>query len=188
MISRQDLAKYPIGSFDYVLMHSIRQRQRGRGLSATFPHMREPRSALKLAKMFAYFTESGGEYLEGKIPEDYVCAECGVFGHKLWRDHAADTYLLCALCAAANQKKNIIDIDANGRWTSELATGNIMDQQIGNTETIGWFVPAVPIEDGSGYWSFSFVPRVARIWWYKLPTLPPDRDLSFLKAFSRKAE
>lgn len=44
------------------------------------------------------------------------------------------------------------------------------DESSGRTDTIGWRVPAVPTEDGEGFWGYSSVPPEGVAWWRALPT------------------
>lgn len=97
-------------------------------------------------------------------PADYKCCRCQVTGVKLWRDYEASPpiELFCAVCAANDQKKSIADIDTEGKRTGD--SGDRTDQ-------IGWYVPAVPDEEGLGYWGYTSVPQAGVDWWRALPTL-----------------
>lgn len=44
------------------------------------------------------------------------------------------------------------------------------ESDCGRTDQIGLFVPAVPLEDGRGYWGYSSVPTEGCQWWKNLPT------------------
>lgn len=148
---------------EYVAMHALWQHSRGRKPSAIFPFERNPQKALIWAKKHAYFPKSG-KYLNGVIPHNYKCGECGATGCKLWREYQTSSpNILCAKCAAKNQKKNIDDIDAEGMRSSDVG---------GRTDQIGWYVPAVPLEDNNGYWGYTSVPQPGCDWWKKLSTLP----------------
>lgn len=99
-------------------------------------------------------------------PAEYKCGKCGAIGCKLWRDYGERlvvTSLLCASCAAESQKKDISDIDADGLRRCEFG---------GRTNQIGWYIPAVPTEDFSGYWGIMSIPEIAYGWWRNLPTHP----------------
>ena len=40
------------------------------------------------------------------------------------------------------------------------------------TDQIGWYVPAVPDEQGMGYYWYTTVPPEGCEWWDRLPSLP----------------
>ncbi len=102
------------------------------------------------------------DYSNALTPADYKCAKCGGTGCKLWREYQMfSPQLLCAGCACDDQKKTN-NVDAEG-WRTE--DGRKLDQ-------IGWYVPAVPTEDGIGYWGYSSVPEAGANWWRALPTAP----------------
>ncbi len=54
-MTRSDVGKYPVGTAEYVVTHARYQKSRGRNLSATLAHWRNPLEALKIAEAFAYF-------------------------------------------------------------------------------------------------------------------------------------
>lgn len=97
----------------------------------------------------------------------YTCTRCKASDCKLWRRYQSfDITLLCAPCAAKDQNKSIEGIDADGRRPYK---------RTGRTDSIGWFVPAIPvdIEDpGKGFWGYTSVPDQLVEWWRGLPTLP----------------
>lgn len=159
---KKSMIVFKADTAEYVVLHALWQLSRGRKPSATFPFERNPQKALTLAIRLAYFPKSG-KYLNGVIPSDYKCNECGTTGCKLWRRYQSSPKLLCAKCAAKDQGKNIDDIDAKGMYSSE--NGGRIDQ-------IGWYVPAVPLEDLKGYWGYTSVPQPGCDWWDNLPTLP----------------
>ena len=100
-------------------------------------------------------------YLNGEVPENYICGVCGASNCKLWRPY--QTFIIelyCAECAAEDQNKCISDLDSDGRRTES-------HQKI---DSIGWLVPAVPTEEGDGYWGYTSVPEKGCQWWRKLPT------------------
>lgn len=105
---------------------------------------------------------NGVNYSSTTTPPEYKCGDCGTTGVKLWREYQTmQPNLFCAHCAAKDQGKSISGIDANGMRPSDL------DQ----TDQIGWLVPAVPDEEGVGYWGYTSVPEAGVNWWKKLPTL-----------------
>jgi len=103
-------------------------------------------------------------YASGQTPADYVCGTCGATNCKLWREfNTFGPTLCCAVCAAESQKKDISDIDDEGRFS---------DKHGFRCDQIGWRVPAIPDEEGVGYWGYSSVPQEGINWWRNLPTLP----------------
>lgn len=166
-MNKSELSKrFKPGTAEYVVMHHLWQKSRNRNSSAAFSWQPDPRKALAWAKKYAYFPETKtGAYLDGKVPEDYKCCECGAVGCKLWRDYGSysSLELVCCVCAAREQKKNIKDIDADGM----RSTGGRS-----RTDQIGWYLPAVPYEDGGGFWAYTSVPSLGCEWWRKLPTKP----------------
>lgn len=102
------------------------------------------------------------DYTKNETPEGYVCAKCGVIHIKLWREYqTVNPKLLCAKCASEDQKENIETMDEDGNFDWEY--GLKVDQ-------IGWYVPAIPDEEGVGYWGYTSVPENGIEWWRKLPT------------------
>lgn len=102
----------------------------------------------------------GIKYASGKAPDEYKCGECGATGCKLWREYQTFApRLLCAGCAMTDQKKTG-SVDADGFRVYEY----------GRTDQIGWYVPAVPDEEGIGYWGYTSVPSAGVAWWRALPT------------------
>lgn len=105
-------------------------------------------------------------YSKPATPANYKCARCGATNCKLWREYQTiNPQLLCARCTGKNQKIDISGIDSRGRIADKDFTGRRTDQ-------IGWYVPAVPDEEGVGYWGYTSVPQAGCDWWAKLPTLP----------------
>lgn len=106
------------------------------------------------------------DYSTTTVPADYKCAECQATNCKLWREYQTfSPQLLCARCAAKDQGKSIDSIDDQGRRLSELPVQERTDQ-------IGWYVPAIPTVDLSGYWGYASIPDEGEDWWRRLPTLP----------------
>lgn len=81
-------------------------------------------------------------------PPDYKCHACGVHGVRLWREYqTCMPRLLCRACAQVDQKRE-------HKWSEG--------------DQIGWYVPAVPDEEGVGYWGYTSVPIEGCRWWYRL--------------------
>lgn len=99
-------------------------------------------------------------YSDSIIPKKYFCSKCGKTHVKLWRRYqSVNLELLCAECASVNQQKDISTMDENGTCSGKL----------GSTDQIGWYIPAVPDEEGLGYWGYTSVPEEGVNWWKKLP-------------------
>jgi len=164
-MNKAQVRKFRPGTAEYVVMHARWQASRGRQPSATFCGIDNPVRALALATRMAYFPENG-EYLRGVELPNYKCSDCGASNCKLWRLYqSCRPELLCADCAAKDQKKDISNIDEHGRIPCDT-TGS------GRTDQIGWYIPAVPIEDGETYWGYTSVPEAGCEWWRKLTTKP----------------
>lgn len=200
-LSKSDVHRYPIGTPEYIVLHGMWQLSRGRKPSACFFWLKNPVKALSTARRLAYFPESG-VYLDGKVPEDYVCGECGASGIKLWREYQTfldNQSLRCLTCACREQDKVrtptedgcSLYTDKIHHWyrTAEMEpdwwTGydpkegppsNTIETktQRERTDQIGWRVPAVPTEDGT-YWGYTSVPTPGVDWWRKLPTFPVNK-------------
>lgn len=90
----------------------------------------------------------------------YRCTTCLRAGCKLWRRYqtiASCTPLLCCACTEQQQQQ---------RKFNEA-----------ESDTIGWFVPAVPdtipcddwkLKDGTGWWGYTSVPQPMVDWWKQL--------------------
>jgi hypothetical protein len=100
-------------------------------------------------------------YNKPGTPNKYRCDNCKVTHVKLWREYQTQfPNLLCCDCAAKGQKKDISGIGLDGYRPSEY----------GRTCQIGWYVPAIPDEEGLGYWGYTSVPQEGIDWWQALPT------------------
>ena len=99
----------------------------------------------------------GVDYSKNKTPRDYKCSKCGATGVKLWRTKYQTT-LLCADCAAKEEGEDISTLDSNGKHLNDMGS---------NTRQIGLFLPAIPTEDGIGFWTSA--PKSGWNWWRKLP-------------------
>jgi hypothetical protein len=103
---------------------------------------------------------NGVNYASGTVPPDYRCASCGAHGCKLWRPYQTTMpRLLCVVCAEQDQ-------------------GDRLDTS--SSDQIGWYVPAVPMEEGDGFWGYTSVPAAGVAWWKSLPmALPMPKPLEF---------
>lgn len=105
------------------------------------------------------------DYASREVPPTYKCGTCNATNCKLWRDYQTSLQhqeLYCATCAGKAQKKEVSDMDAEGRRTSR---GH-------KTDTIGWLVPAVPSEENDNFWGYTSVPENGVQWWRGLPSFP----------------
>lgn len=117
------------------------------------------------------------DYKSGDVPRRYKCSVCGVRGVKLWREtaHFPPFALECVRCAVKSQRepgassiaRTPIRVTHEGRVHGAYEHGGASDQ-------IGWRVPAVPDEEGVGYWGYSSVPRAGVDWWKRLPLVHVD--------------
>jgi hypothetical protein len=97
----------------------------------------------------------GISYASGAAPDAYRCGKCGAHGVKLWREYQTiSPKLLCVACAEQDQGRR-------------LETGP------GACDQIGWYVPAVPDEEGAGFWGYTSVPSAGVAWWKGLPMALP---------------
>jgi hypothetical protein len=100
------------------------------------------------------------DYTGNNVPAGYVCGTCGAHGVKLWRVYQTmHITLRCATCAATESKVDIQDMGPDGKYTSDL----------GRTNSIKWYVPAVPDEECETYWGYTSVPQLGVEWWKRLP-------------------
>jgi hypothetical protein len=114
-------------------------------------------------------------------PDGYRCATCNAFGCKLWRESnvfSNHVTLLCCDCAALEEKKDVMSIDANGKRETEYGD---------RTDQIGWHIPAVPTEEGDTYWGYTSVPKEGCDWWRALPTRLTSTDRRTLVAMFTRA-
>ena len=105
-------------------------------------------------------------YASGECPKGYACQGCGAKGVKLWRRYQTcldGQDLYCAACALASQKE-AGPVDGDGYRVGKY----------GETDQIGWLVPAVPTEDGKTFWGYTSVPEPGVVWWRRLPTGASD--------------
>lgn len=108
------------------------------------------------------------DYTKTAVPANYKCVKCGAIGCKLWRDSGpfSTCQLLCCDCAAKEADKDIGNMDDGGKFVDPK------DEFAIKSDNIGIYVPAVPDEQGTGYWGYMYVPRAGCEWWRKLPTRP----------------
>lgn len=95
--------------------------------------------------------------------EEYKCGNCGKTNCKLWRDVSLNLHLLCCDCAAKKEGKSVADIDERGFRQSDVVPDS-------RTNQIGYYVPAIPTEDGGGFYGYTDVPPASSAWWDGLPT------------------
>lgn len=94
----------------------------------------------------------------GAVPPGYHCASCGAHVVKLWRPYHGVGPLRCVACAEQHEGKRLA---AGGREPSDQ---------------IGWYIPAVPLEDGLSFYGYTSVPDAGVAWWKALPmALPTPR-------------
>lgn len=106
------------------------------------------------------------DYTKAATPKEYVCAKCHGDKCKLWREYQTfNPQLLCVLCAARDQTITIGKMTEAGRYAGKY----------GFTDQIGWYVPAIPDEEGAGYWGYTSVPEAGIKWWRALPNLPEEQ-------------
>jgi hypothetical protein len=104
------------------------------------------------ARMSPYYTE---------IPDFYRCQLCKARNCKLWRRLAGEANLRCADCAGRQQRVSIDMLNINGTTARPHADP---------TDLIGLLIPAIPMNDESGfYWEYAAIPAEARAWWEQLP-------------------
>lgn len=93
------------------------------------------------------------DYSQAGTPPEYVCGECGATGVKLWRPmNVLNPDLTCANCMQANG----MTTNDIGEWFGPL----------------GVMLPAIPSEDGTGFWGHGKIPARGARWWQNLPNVP----------------
>jgi hypothetical protein len=103
-------------------------------------------------------SETGFSYSNPAGPEGYVCVTCGATGVKLWREYQsfrAKETLACAKCVDPTGEKGPIAEDGTVEWRGQ------------RSDSIGWSVPAVPVDDT--FWGYTSVPPEDVAWWKALP-------------------
>jgi len=103
----------------------------------------------------------GVDYSKNTVPNEYKCKKCKAFGVKLWREYQTNKpNLLCYKCASESQHENVSTITADGYHIDRFGD---------KTDQIGYYVPAIPDEEGYGYWGYTSVPDAGVNWWKQLP-------------------
>lgn len=97
------------------------------------------------------------DYASGAVPPGYRCATCGAHRVKLWRPYQGPGPLLCVACAEQNQLKRL-------GWERN---------RFGLHSWIGWYMPAVPLEDGLSFYAPNSIPADGSMWWNALPMALP---------------
>ncbi|MBY0551316.1 MAG: hypothetical protein K2W95_28805 [Candidatus Obscuribacterales bacterium] len=101
-------------------------------------------------------------YASGKVSEEYHCHKCGNSLLKLWRQYqTTQPKLLCSVCVLQDQKQT-------GEFFDELG---YRKGEYGKTDQCGCYVPAIPDEEGAGFWGYTSVPPEGVAWWRGLPTV-----------------
>ena len=126
------------------------------------------------------------DYSSTTVPAKYKCITCKATNCKLWRNYGSFTIdLECLDCAIKSQSKPDIapgfaKIAATVTFSED---GTYTDEYGSASSEIGWRVPAIPDEEGCGYWGHSSAPPAGRNWWKKLPlrgVAPKKRKLTDL--------
>ena len=94
-------------------------------------------------------------YDKEAVPVDYRCDNCDAHKVRLWRQFQVEvsrTKLLCAICSEEDQK-----VFHKEGWQSQFSRG------VG--DTIGCYVPAVPIQGRNTYWGYPALPTDGIAWW-----------------------
>lgn len=109
-------------------------------------------------------------YADKTTPKEYVCSQCKATNCKLWREYqTSHPSLFCAHCAVAtNPKLSNVELDPNGTRHSDYDYANHGMR----TDQLGWYVPAIPDEEGVGYWGYASIPPNGAYWWRQLSTYP----------------
>ena len=97
---------------------------------------------------------------------NYACASCGATGVKLWRRaNSFSPDLWCVSCAGEAAGPDVaIDIRV-----SLAPDGTILNERFRRTDQIRGMVPAVPLPDASGYYSYTCTPPLEYEKWSNLP-------------------
>ncbi len=109
----------------------------------------------------------------------YECSRCGAKNCKLWRDYQTflnHLELYCICCAGEDQKKDISDVDNQGRRRLAKDEEYMASRTDYRSDQIGWLVPAVPTAEMDTFWGYTSVPEDRCEWWYALPNYPEGRE------------
>ena len=110
-------------------------------------------------------------YLSYDVPEGYACAKCGANNVKLWRGYCSlPIDLVCVNCACEEEGIDPSSVDKNGSRRRK-------ESPFETTYQIGIGVPAIPDEDGIGYWGLTSIPSKGIEWWIRLSTHAGDLAL-----------
>lgn len=98
------------------------------------------------------------------VPPTYACTSCGATGGKLWREtigvRRRGLSLACATCYCLATNLKLADLDPRmGTYSTTL----------GQVDCCGLYVPAIPTEDGLGFWQYRAAPADDADWWRNLP-------------------
>lgn len=88
------------------------------------------------------------------VGPDYVCSNCGLTGHRLWRQTNTTTDALDLLCAVCSETNQAAQIARYAEFHQDMDC------------TIGDLVPARPTADGDNFWGHSSGDIE---WWFRLP-------------------
>lgn len=112
------------------------------------------------------------DYSSTTVPSKYKCINCKATNCKLWRNYGSFTIdLECLDCVVKDQSKPAVapgfaKIAATVTFAED---GTYMDQYGERSSVIGWRVPAIPDEEGCGYWGHTSAPQTGINWWKSLP-------------------
>lgn len=108
----------------------------------------------------------GLDYRSGQAPPDYFCRGCRQHGCRLWVPFQGRLEeVLCQLCAE--------------RYTKKGVQGKVFRVRIGR------MVPAVPVEEGEGFWTPAWTPPAGQAWWLNLPMAPPASPKAWTPSLGR---
>jgi len=157
-MKKSAVRQWPIGSPEYVVLHAVWQRSRGRNPSSQFAGL-PPRKSLRLCKTLANFSLYPRDVDLGA----YRCAMCRASGVKLWRMGSSFTVQLkCVTCVCQGEDVDSSTVDARGTVPCDVGYGR--------SDQIGYYVPAVPHPTGS-YWGYTSVSTAGAAWWRVLPNI-----------------
>ncbi len=110
-------------------------------------------------------------YSINSVPRGYKCDTCNATNCKLWREYCTfgKIALECVDCAIQSQsvpgtsslgKYAKVEVAEDGTWLTDFGI---------RSDSLGWRVPAIPDEEGVGYWGYTSVPSSGINWWKGLP-------------------